>query len=394
MAELFSDLVRAPGEAQGRWASDAWRIGVDVAAVYADDVDVNARFPHETIAALKESRVLAAMLPAELGGGDASLADMVAAVRALGAHCVSSALVLAMHCIEIVNLNRHGDSPGLRELSREVAQSELLIANANSEVGLGGDVGRSRCFVDTTATPWTLHKEALAISYGENADLLVATARNSPDAAETEQFLCVLRAADVRLKPISEWDTLGLRGTCSRGYELDAVVDPTIVFPVPFSVTANDGGGQSGQLLRSAAWVGIAESAASRAHAFVRAAARRDVGTTPPGALRVSEIAAELHQLRALLAMSMSRYEEFESTSELQHPGLITLLRNLKVASSQGAAHIATAALEVCGIAGLQRRSPFSLDRLIRDAHGGLVMVSNDRYLRDNSQLLLARKSL
>ena len=92
--------------------------------------------------------------------------------------------------------------------------------------------------------------------------------------------------------------------------------------------------------------------------------------------------------------MSMSRYEEFESTSELQHPGLITLLRNLKVASSQGAAHIATAALEVCGIAGLQRRSPFSLDRLIRDAHGGLVMVSNDRYLRDNSQLLLARKSL
>ena len=144
MAELFSDLVRAPGEAQGRWASDAWRIGVDVAAVYADDVDVNARFPHETIAALKESRFLSAMLPAELGGGDASLADMVAAVRALGAHCVSSALVLAMHCIEIVNLNRHGDSPGLRELSREVAQSELLIANANSEVGLGGDVGRSR----------------------------------------------------------------------------------------------------------------------------------------------------------------------------------------------------------------------------------------------------------
>ena len=53
-----------------------------------------------------------------------------------------------------------------------------------------------------------------------------------------------------------------------------------------------------------------------------------------------------------------------------------------------------TAALGICGISGYKRDSEYSLDRIIRDAHGGLIMVSNDRYLSDNAQLLLARKQI
>jgi hypothetical protein len=36
----------------------------------------------------------------------------------------------------------------------------------------------------------------------------------------------------------------------------------------------------------------------------------------------------------------------------------------------------------------------FALHRIVRDAHGGLVMVSNDRLMNDNAQLLVARKAL
>ena len=55
---------------------------------------------------------------------------------------------------------------------------------------------------------------------------------------------------------------------------------------------------------------------------------------------------------------------------------------------------MATEALEVCGIMGYKRDTPFSLDRIIRDAHGGLIMVSNDRYVHDNAQLLLVSKKI
>ena len=155
-------------------------------------------------------------MPESLGGGGASLVEMVAAVRAIATHCASSALVLAMHCIEVYNLARHGSTDGLRALASEISADGLLLANANSEVGIGGDVSRSLCFVDTTATPWTVEKQCLAISYGENADVIMATARRDADAAETDQVFIATRRGDFDLDPTSEWDTLGLRGTCSR----------------------------------------------------------------------------------------------------------------------------------------------------------------------------------
>ena len=388
------DALSAPSEAVGRWASSAWRLAVDVAGPASVDVDEKGRFPHESLAAFREARLLSALLPESVGGEAASLLDVVNAVRAIAMHCASSALVLAMHSIEIVNLNRHGNTPELRSLRREIAERQLLIANANSEVGLGGDVGRSICAVDINAQPWSLDKKAMAVSYGDNADLIMATARRSSEANEVDQIFVALRCDDATLSPLSDWDTLGLRGTCSRGYSLHAIVDKSLIFPVPFSVVANDGGGQVRQLLLSAVWVGLAEMAALRAHSYVRAAARKSIGITPPGALRVSELTAELHEVRSLLLASTLRFEELDAQGDIQNAGLTIALRNLKVTTSETAVRVATKALGVCGITGYQRASPFSLDRVIRDAYGGLIMVSNDRYLHDNAQLLLARKHL
>lgn len=394
MSVDVNDSLRSPSDARGAWERAAWQLGVDVASPAANDVDEKARFPEESLNALRDARFLSAMLPPSAGGAGASLTEMVGAIRALAVHCASSALVLAMHSIEIVNLNRHGTTDGLRALAREVATNQLLIANANSEVGLGGDASRSLCAIDDSRQPWTLDKQALAISYGERADVIMATCRRSLDASETDQSYVAMHSGQVTLSPIAEWNTLGLRGTCSRGYSLHATIEESLVFPVPFSTVANDGGGQAGLLLRSAVWAGLAEAAALRAHAYVRAAARRSVGSVPPGANELAKITASLQIVRSLLGNYSQMYEGYDARGDLQNVGLTIALRNLKVTTSQSAVQIATAALEVCGISGYQRESPFSVDRLIRDAHGGLVMVSNHRYMVDNSQLLLARKNI
>ena len=49
------------------------RIADEVAAPNADDVDRDARFPVEAIAALREERALSALIPEEFGGGGVSL---------------------------------------------------------------------------------------------------------------------------------------------------------------------------------------------------------------------------------------------------------------------------------------------------------------------------------
>ena len=298
-----------------------------------------------------------------------------------------------MHSVEVAILARHGTTESLRGLLREIASEQLLIANANSEVGTGGDVGRSVCAVTPNPDGGpTLTKEALAISYGAHADLIVATARRSPEGEATDQVLAVCR--DFELEALSDWDAIGLRGTCSRSFRLRARLDPELIYPAPFAALGSDGGLQAVLLFLSATWVGIAESAGSTAHAHVRAAARRTIGSVPRSALRLAELSAELDGLRARLQMAAERVQNAEGDAEFDSLSLLSTLRNLKVAASQGAVTVVGQALAICGIAGYRRDTPSSLDRQLRDVHGGLVMVSNDRYLHANAEALIARKQL
>jgi acyl-CoA dehydrogenase len=372
----------------------AWTIGTDVAAPAANDVDRESRFPAESLEAFRESRLLSALIPENLGGGGASLAEVAGAVRALAFHCAASALVLAMHSIEVSNLIRHGTTEPLQALLGEIAEKQLLIANANSEIGGGGDVGRSICALEPTDGGLHLEKHALAISYGEYADLIVATARSGPESADTDQQFVVCRKSDLTLEPTSTWDAMGLRGTCSMSFKLVAEIDPALIYPVAFSLVASNGGGQATMILLSSVWVGLADAAAAKAHAHVRAAARRSPDVPPPTALRLAELLSELEQARAVLAISAARFDAADEVGEMESVAFISSLRGLKVSTSTLAVSVATAALEICGIAGYRRDTPVSLDRHLRDAFGGLVMVGNDRYLHNNAQLLLARKQL
>ncbi len=388
------DALRAPALATGEIDQLAWRIGAEVAGPEAAEVDERARFPEEALAAMRDARLLSALVPRALGGLGASVSEVAGAVRALAAHCASSALVLAMHSIEVGNLVRFGTTGALPDLLAEIADTQLLLANANSEVGIGGDVSRSLCALEPGVEGYVLDKQALAISYGAYADAIVTIARRGPEAAETDQVMVVCRSSDLTLEPLSSWDTIGLRGTCSQGYRLIARVDPKLVFPVPFATIAARGAGQLRQILLSAAWVGLAAAAAEQAHAAVRKAARRDTSTVPPAALRFSELLVTVQEARSMLAASAAWYEAVKDDERVEGADLAVQLRNLKVSTSRLAVDAARGALEICGIEAFRRDSPLSLDRILRDAHGGLVMVSNDRYLRDNASVLRGARAI
>ncbi|MDA8298201.1 MAG: acyl-CoA/acyl-ACP dehydrogenase [Actinomycetota bacterium] len=387
------DSLLSPACSSAELERLAWRIGVEVAAPAAGDVDQRARFPLETVAAMREERLLAALIPKADGGLGFSVREMAGALRALAAHCPSSALVLAMHSVEVDTLLRHGKTPGLRALLEEIAVTQLLIGNASSEVGLGGAAGRSLCALEQREGGLFLDKHVLAISYGDHADAVVATCRRAPESAETDQVLVVRRRPAMQLTATSTWNTSGLRGTCSNGYHLQSPVEPDLVFPVPFATIAGQGAAQVRQLLLSAVWVGIAEAAVMTAHRHVRRRARRAPGVLSLDATRVAELGVLLNKSRSLLQSACTWFERVEGDHEaLESAAMMVALRNLKVGTSRLAAEAASGALAICGIEGYRRDSESSLDRIIRDAHGGLVMVSNDRHLEDNAAVLRALK--
>ena len=370
------------------------RIGETVVGPAAFEVDRDARFPSESLAAMKQEKILSSLIPVDKGGMGASISDISNAIRVLSRHCAATGSVLAMHTEQMFLLLKHGDTPALHRLVDEIAEKQLLVANANSEVGLGGDVMRSLCALEPEGDGFRFDKQALAASYGSHADLILSTARRSPDAAETDQAVAMLRASEMMLEETTGWDTLGLRGTRSSGLHIVGHVTDDDLFPVPFADLANRGGGQMRHVLLTAVWTGLAEAAMNEAHKSVRAAARRNIGTTPQSAFRLAEIMADVQVARSTLTEAQRQIEVAIETDTLEDIGLITSLRNVKVVTTTIAVRVAGMALQICGINGFRRGPDNPLERILRDSYGGLIMVGNDRYLLENAQMLPVRRAI
>src|SRR5213078_3772159 len=97
------------------------RLVAAAAAEHAAEVDRDSRFPHETFAAARQHRLLSMLVPVELGGDGASVSDVVDVCYMLGASCGSSAMIFAMHQIQVVILLRHArTSPWHQQLLRRL----------------------------------------------------------------------------------------------------------------------------------------------------------------------------------------------------------------------------------------------------------------------------------
>jgi acyl-CoA dehydrogenase len=384
----------SPLAAAGSLVETARRIGEAVAAPVADAVDRSARFPHEAMAALREERMLGAFVPRALGGLGATISEVAATCETLGRSCASTAMIYAMHQIEVACLVRHAlTSTYFREYLAQLARHEWLIASATSEKGVGGDLRRSICAVEPHGARIRVSKQAPVISYGEEADDILLTARRAPDAAPADQVLVLARKADIRLTRTGDWDTLGMRGTRSLGFTLDVSGSAEQIVPVPFPDIASQTMLPVSHVLWTSLWLGLATDAVGRARAFVRAEARRTPGTVPPSAFRLAETVAELGAMSATVHGGLADFEHHQDDPDvLGGLGFAIRMNNLKASASRMAPEIVTRALAVCGISGYRCDSPYALGRHLRDAHGAALMISNDRVLAANAAMLLVHK--
>lgn len=373
-------------------------IAETIAAVHADDVDRNARFPIEAITALREQGALSALVDTEHGGEGVSLRAIATACFTLGRHCGATAMVFAMHQIQVATIIRHAhDAPYFEEYLRTLVSEQRLIASATSEVGTGGDMSRSVAALTPAAGEGrsAFEKQAPTVSYGGYADDLLTTLRAHPDAAPGEQVVVLHRADATTLEPSGTWDPLGMRGTCSPGFTIKAEVGAEQALPAPFSAIATETMVPVSHILWSHVWLGIATDAFDRARAFVRAAARRAPGEPVPAAVKLSHVMTQLSMLRGEVHSALDEYlAAADDRERLETMAFALHFNNLKLAASEQVPRVCQGAMGVCGIVGYKNDTPFSIGRHLRDAMSASLMVANDRLHQTNAGLLLIAKEV
>ncbi|HEY2036423.1 MAG TPA: acyl-CoA dehydrogenase family protein, partial [Steroidobacteraceae bacterium] len=135
-AEFQQQLARLEGIAR------------EVAACNAADVDARSRFPEESLAALKQARLLAAPVPKDMGGAGCGVLELAELCSTLAKACGSSAMVLAMHFVQVACLARHAArTEFFHNYLRQLAERQYLLASMTSENGTFGEMRTSICAV-------------------------------------------------------------------------------------------------------------------------------------------------------------------------------------------------------------------------------------------------------
>jgi len=370
-------------------ALPAFEEALKAAAENAEDVDRKGRFPKEAIDALKNAGALGWFVPA---GGDVRLEQLAQATFELSRRCSASGMVFAMHHIQVASLVRHGgDSAWMRSYLDRLIDEQRLIASATSEVGVGGAMRRSIAGLEKDGDGFRFEKKASTISYGAHADDVLTTMRRSPEADAGDQVLVLTHFEDMDREPMGEWDTLGMRGTCSPGFVIRGKCLPDQVLPVPFATIAAETMVPVSHVLWGHVWLGIATEAFDRAQAFVRVQARQNPGVTPPTAAKLAELSVMMHQFRALVTTALSDYVKLldaQNFAHLSSVGYAVRINNFKVAASEMLVDLCQGALRICGFLGYKNGGPYSVGRQLRDAHSAALMIANDRILATNASLL------
>lgn len=353
------------------------------AAAEAVEVDRDARFPEAAIDAARRQRLLGIQIPQAFGGDGATMSDITDMCYTLGRACASTAMIFAMHQTKVACLIRHGaGSPWHENLMRRVASGQLLLASSTTEGQNGGNIRFSAAAVERSADEISLVRNATVISYGAQADGIITIARRANDAAGSDQVLLAITKDNYTLERSLEWETLGMRGTCSAGFELKFKGSAEQIFPETYDKIHAQTMTPVAHLCWSSAWAGIAAASVERAQAFIRKAARGAGGQMPPGAAHFTAARMSLTKLRALITANLDTYTAHEhderALSSLDFQSSINLL---KVEASELAVATVMSAMRACGLSGYRNDGDFSVGRHLRDVLSAPIMINNDRIL-------------
>jgi len=325
----------------------------------ADRFDANDTFVAENLAELKEKGVLAAGVPAELGGGGASYPELCEMLRVLGRYCGSTALTLSMHTHPLATIvwRWHRDPAPFERILQRVASERLQLVTSGASDWLDGSGVAVR-----VEDGWRITATKRFASGSPVGDLLMTTAVDATSEPEPVVLHFAIPLATEGVTVLDNWRTLGMRGTGSH----DVVIEDVHVAEAAISMRRPPGKWvPQFQLMQMIAlplilgcYVGVAEAMRDRATA---------IAMKTPGNPDLVNIVGEMDTELACAGVAHRDMVEAASTLE---PGTDALNRVFMDRTLVGRAVLSVGerAMEAVGGAGFYRAA--GLERLYRDIQG------------------------
>jgi alkylation response protein AidB-like acyl-CoA dehydrogenase len=204
------------------WVEIVRAVGPEFAA-RSPQHDAEDSFVGENYLVLKEKGLFSAGVPAELGGGGASHAELCAIVRELAHHCSSTALAFSMHTHLVATLAyiwRSGNQVPETMLRRVVTEKLVLVSTGGSDWLPGS--GK----LEKVEGGYRMTGRKIFGSGGPAAQVLMTTGiyDDPRDGPTVIHFPVPLGAEGVKV--LDTWRVLGMRGTGSNDIQLDGVFIP------------------------------------------------------------------------------------------------------------------------------------------------------------------------
>jgi alkylation response protein AidB-like acyl-CoA dehydrogenase len=326
----------------------------------AAERDANDVFMADHYPIMKKRGLICALIPKDLGGGDASFGDMCAMLRRLGYYDGSTALALSMHqhlvAAQVFKHSRGMPAPVLAK----VAKKKLVLVSTGAR-----DWQQSNGSMTKVEGGYRVSARKAFASGSPAGDILVTSApyEHPEEGWQVLHFPVAFSSEGVTIEV--DWKTHGMRATGSNTVTLDNafVPDASVALarprdsyhPVWNIVLTN------ALPLICAAYVGVAEKAASLGRKY--GASRSSSVTTQQSA---GEMMSELHVAEACLDQMIAIADEYRFEPSQSLTSRVLALKTRTVESAQ---RVCELAIETAGGAAYYRRA--GLERLLRDVRAG-----------------------
>ena len=187
----------------------------------ADDGDA---FVAENFRELKESGLVEAGVPADLGGGGAEVGALSAMVRELAHHCGSTALAFSMHTHQVAIPAwrwQHQKATAVEPLLKRVAAEKLILLSSGGSDWIGGS-GKA----EKVEGGYRITARKVFTSGAEAGNILMTGAIHEDEEGNRSviHFGAPMKSTEVRIE--DTWRTLGMRGTASNDVVIENLFIP------------------------------------------------------------------------------------------------------------------------------------------------------------------------
>jgi alkylation response protein AidB-like acyl-CoA dehydrogenase len=346
----------------------------EVTAAHAVDVDANARFPTESIEALRAAGLLGLLSPAEMGGLGLGFGDAARVVEQIARECASTAMVLTMHYAGAAVIDKLGPETTRREIAAGRHLSTLAFSETGSRSHFWAPVGSAR----KASGGIQLDAQKSFVTSASKADSYVWSSR--PLAGDGASTLWLVRRDTPGIQP-GRYQGLGLRGNDSAPVRAEAAVIPAD------AMLGADGTGFDTMmgvvlplfnLCNAACSIGLTEGALNRAIAHASSTRYQHLDSS----------LADLPTIRAYLARARIQADSTrtlwqDAITALESGRADTMLRVLQVkaAANETAITVTQECMRTAG--GAAYRPDVGLERYFRDARAGFVMAPTSDQLYD-----------